>query len=154
RRQLIGAEMFPFYWLVLRLALGANLFAQIIAVTAAVASGRSIDAALRMFSGIAALFICFWIVTIGFALLHRYRPARLSLRSWDPDRLPAASLRPYRGSHPVTRIVTGMLFVAWWSATKPFPALVLGGGAELFAFGPAWASMHAVVLVLGLISIA
>src|SRR6185295_5276432 len=30
RRQLIGAELFPFYWLVLRLALGANLLSQLI----------------------------------------------------------------------------------------------------------------------------
>jgi hypothetical protein len=154
RRHLIGAEMFPFYWLVLKLSLGANLLAQIIVVAAVVASGRSVNVGLRVFSAIAALFICFGIVTIVFALLDRYRPSTLGRRPWDPDRLPSLSARPYRGSHPVTRIVTGVLFLFWWSATKPFPTLVLGAGAERLAFGPAWAPMHAVVLVFALGSLA
>src|SRR3954469_15486478 len=57
RRQLIGAEMFPFYWLVLKLSLGATLVAQIIAVAAAVAAGRSINPQLRAPSAVSALFI-------------------------------------------------------------------------------------------------
>src|SRR5947207_10379253 len=71
RRQLIGPEIFPFYWLVLKLSLGANAVAQIIAVVAAIAAGRSIHPGLRAFSAIAALFICFGIVTIVFAMLDR-----------------------------------------------------------------------------------
>src|SRR5260370_26578444 len=58
RRHLIGAEMFPFYWLVLKLSLGANLLAQIIVAVSIVASGRSVNVGRRVFSPIPPLFIC------------------------------------------------------------------------------------------------
>src|SRR3954470_1058015 len=147
RRQLIGAEMFPFYWLVLKLSLGANLLAQFVSIAAAVASGRSVNPQLRAFAAVSALFICFGVVTIIFAALDRYRPSMLGRNSWDPDRLPAFSVPPRRGSHPVTRVVSGVLLVGWLLAVNAFPALVLGTAADRLAFGPAWAPMHAVVLV-------
>lgn len=153
RRQLIGPEIFPFYWLVLKLSLGANLLAQIIAFALTLAAGRSIRPDLRIFSTVAALFICFGIVTIVFAALDRYRPSTLGRRSWDPDRLPAMKTPPRRGSHPVTRIVWGVLFMVWWAAATPYPALVLGPGAEALAFGPGWHAMHPWILVLALISV-
>jgi hypothetical protein len=41
RRQLIGAEIFPFYWLVLKLALGVGAAVQLAVTIAMFASGRT-----------------------------------------------------------------------------------------------------------------
>jgi hypothetical protein len=153
RRQLIGPELFPFYWLVLKLSLGANALAQTIAVLAAIAAGRSVNPGLRAFSAISALFIAFGVVTIVFAVLDRYRPSTLGRRTWDPDRLPMTAVRQHRGSHAITRLVTGVLFVFWWAASEPYPVMILGAGSDVLKFGPAWQVMHPWILVLALTSI-
>jgi hypothetical protein len=155
RRQLIGAELFPFYWLVLRLALGANLLAQCLATAIALAGDRPVNPILRLVSAAFALFATFGVVTIVFAALDYSRPNAIFRRRWDPSRLSAETIgRVRRESHPISRLVWGVLFVAWWIAARRFPALVLGAGADVFRLGPVWDSVYFWILAFAGVSLA
>lgn len=154
RRQLIGPELFPFYWRVLTLALGANLLAQTIALGVSLASGRLVHPVLRVLSASFALFITFGVVTLVFAALGYFRPGGIFGRRWDPSRLDREMVvRDRRGSHPISRLVVGLIFVAWWIAARWSPALILGTGADVFRLGPVWDSAYPWIVTCGLAAI-
>ena len=154
RRQLVGPELFPFYWRVLTLALGANLLAHGIAMAVSFASGRLVNPTLRAVSAGFGLFITFGVVTIVFAVLDYARPKAIFGRRWDSSRMDTNTVvRVRRGSHPISRLVTGIIFMAWWVAAHRSPALILGAGSEVFQLGPVWDSVYPWILTFALVSI-
>jgi hypothetical protein len=152
RRRLIGPELFPFYWLVLRLALGANLLAQLIATAFALASNSPVNPLLRA-SAAGALCITLAVVTIVFAAFSTGVPTRFSAAvgihvGWTWKRWCVRD----GVAHPIARLVWGACFVALWIAARRFPQLILGAGAEVFRLGGV--EFRCLVLVFAGVSIA
>lgn len=111
-RYLIGPELLPFYWYVLKLvlavAIGLELFGSAVS---AIASGNA-----RLFTaGLGWIWstplIVFGIVTLVFALVERFhtRPVLVEIGAdrWDPRRLPKAG-----GSAPYPRYKSAFEFAA------------------------------------------
>ncbi len=151
RRHLIGPELFPFYWLVLRLALGVGIAVHAAVTFAMFAAGRP-DYGLRQLTVILPLvaLIQFSVITIVFALLDGYGAlARFNPR-WNPHTLPTIGGRAQSMFH----LAFSVLFAAWWLAGLRNPYLVFGAGAAVVKLAPIWTSLYVPILFLVLGDIA
>lgn len=156
RRQfLIGPDLFPFYWLVLRIAIAGQLVVRLIiaAVLIAMAPDPSQVVASSLLDVPWAIVpTCFWITAV-FAALEFFGPrfTASSKLTWSPSRLPADDNSPRVVSRPrsVADIVFGSAAVLWWQAVPVSPALVLGPAASFLALAPVWTRLHWPVLLIG-----
>ena len=151
RRHLIGAEVFPFYWLVLKLALGVGVAVHV-AVAVAMFAGGKTGPAIRQVTVIlpAVAFLQFGVITIVFATLDAYGVLSRFSRSWRPHTLPAA----VGCAQPLFQLAFTALFAAWWLAALREPFLILGPGALVVRLAPIWQSLYVWMVVLALADIA
>lgn len=151
RRHLIGPELFPFYWLVLRLALGVGIAVHAAVTFAMFAAGRP-DYGLRQLTVILPLvaLIQFSVITIVFALLDAYGAlARFNPR-WNPHTLPTIGGRAQSMFH----LAFSVLFAVWWLAGLRYPYLVFGVGASVVKLAPIWQSLYVPILLFVLAEMA
>ena len=153
RRQLISAEVFPFYWLVLRLALSVGVAVH--ALTAIVMmvqgkAGEALHAALRIPS---TAFLQFGVITIVFALLDRSGVLARAGQTWDVRMLPAPPPSPSRVP-PVVEIALAAVFWVYWFSALRTPFLLFGPGAAGVAFAPIWQALYVPMLLLALADLA
>jgi hypothetical protein len=119
---------------------------------------------LRVLAAAFALFVTFGMVTIIFGVFDFLRPQAIFERRWNPNRLDTETLgdamerahvvRRRRGSHPITRLVSAVIFLAWWIAARRAPALILGAGVDVFTLGPVWNAVYPWIVTCTLVSIA
>ena len=157
RRHLIGAEMFPFYWLVLRLALGVGVAVHVAVAIMMFASGRT-DQAIRQVTVVLPLvaFLQFGIITIVFAMLDAYGGLSRFSHQWSPRTLAATAAlaaTPWR-PQPMLKLVFTVLGAAWWLAALREPFLIFGPGAAVVGLAPIWRSLSVPILLLALADIA
>jgi hypothetical protein len=146
RRQLVGPEMFPFYWFVLRLALSTAILVHVIMAAAMFASGApAFEAVQRLLRMVPAVFIVFGVVTIVFSLLDRYRPRWHALDRWDPHGLPPVVPIPPRRPRSMPQLVIITFFVVWYS----FPPLVFGP-QSIVALADVWHTLYVPIVLLAL----
>jgi hypothetical protein len=91
RNFLIGPELQPFYWGVLRISAFGVSIAFLVQLVIAAVNQTNFGAALGSTIGglVNSLLVSFAIVTIIFAVLDRYVPGlHLPAREWDPRQLP------------------------------------------------------------------
>ncbi|HZY72961.1 MAG TPA: hypothetical protein VFE22_07645 [Edaphobacter sp.] len=134
QQSLIGPEIFPFYWLVLKRAFPFVLLiyavSQAMSVILRHSGGAGVLDALLRFPGVALMFWAF--VTLFFAAFEygyaRYRQ-KLSLPGpWNPSDLPPLSPRE-RPSLLVSRVADlsiSVLLVAWLLTVPHQPDLLMG----------------------------
>jgi hypothetical protein len=151
RRQLIGPEVFPFYWLVLRLALCVGIAVHV-AVTLAMLAGGKTDQALRQAIVILPLvaFVQFGVITLVFAAIDAYGVLTRFNRHWSPHTLPSIGGR----AQPMFHLAFSVLFAAWWLVGLRNPYLVFGAGAAVVKLAPIWTSLSVPILLLVLGDIA
>jgi hypothetical protein len=149
RRQLVGPEMFPFYWFVLRLALSTAILVHAITAAALFASGTpAVEAAQGLLRLVPVAFIVFGVVTIVFSLLDRYRPRWHALDRWDPHSLPPVVRTPPRRPRSIPQLVIITFFVVWYS----FPPLVFGP-QSIFALASVWHTLYVPIVLLALVDL-
>ena len=151
---LIGPAVFPFYWLVLRMAaLGAVIVRSAIALAELLVSARPSAEIGHVLIAIPSVLVpVFCWVTGAFALFELCSPW-LKLRgsaNWSPRTLPATGKKPSTVSRPesVAGILFGTIAVFWWQALPGAPYLVFGPAAGIMALGPIWTTLYWPILLV------
>lgn len=121
QRALIGAEVFPFYWFILRVVLA------VVAVIEAIQFGGRLIASSAplaqtlsqgIHSATSSLLLNAAMVTLAFAVIERTGWLTDYLERWKPESLPTLpriAARPRKIGEPVMSIVFGIGFLAWWT---------------------------------------
>lgn len=150
RRRLIGPEIFPFYWLVLRLALVVGVVVHVVVTVVMLSHGRA-DQALRQATQVLPMvaFIQFGIITLVFALLDNYGVLTRIGHSWNPRSMPTTSR-----VQPFLQLALLAIFFAWWFSALRVPYLVFGPGATMITFAPILRSLYLPMLGLALADVA
>jgi hypothetical protein len=150
RRRLIGPEIFPFYWLVLRLALVVGVAVHVAVTMMMLVQGRA-DQAIRQATQMLPMvaFIQFGIITLVFALLDNYGILARVGQNWNP-RTPPLTARV----QPFLQLALVAIFSAWWFSALRAPFLVFGPGAAVVTFAPIWRSLYLPMLGLALADVA
>jgi len=176
-RQLIGATLFPFYWLVMKIILAIVGVGYAVSVLVLIAQGRPFFEVLgALLNYVGAVLPTFGIVTIIFAVLDignskfrlLERATKVTNENFDPRTLPM--LRPasdFPDGKPISRFKTAFelffsaAFLLWWVRVNPIRKLALfvvlgpvGLSDKIpFQLGPVWNFIYWPVIFLSLVSI-
>lgn len=151
---LIGPAVFPFYWLILRIAaVGALIVRLVVEVVLALLSPDPAHAILPALLAVPSVLISvfFW-VTATFAVFELCSSffTLKDKKSWSPSSLPiigtGSSAVSRTGS--VAQILFGAAFIVWWQAVPHAPFLLLGPAARIIAPAPIWTDLHWPILLL------
>lgn len=150
RQHLIGPAVFPFYWMVLKWAVGIAFIVHAAIAVALVVSGapaeRILDPIMRFPFG-PAVTVFGW-VTLVFAVADMNVIHATGLGSWSPRDLPTPQ-RPARSPLPIIGQVIGTAVgFGWWLALPHLPVVVFGPAASFLAFSAAFHSVYMPVSVL------
>ncbi len=137
QRYLIGPELFPIYWLVLRIVALCCLVQWVLAwigfitIHPAYSSAYGVVHQNWFFT-----LVELGIVTLVFALLDRSSLRTKVLEEWDPLKLPAVrDARRISRSSSLTDMIANAVFLVWWLPLRSLDAF-------LFAFFPFFAFIH------------
>jgi hypothetical protein len=181
QRHVIGPVFYPYYWLVLRVALGLAIAAHVIAALVLMATGNPWADVGRSFTRLwdAALAVFAW-TTVGFWMVdwHLTRRCSENIDLTSPPggaRQAAAAavqtadravqdvdraLRDVRGVidgmprvPPMAQFLVNAVITAWWLLALKFPALVFGPASSVIAFGPIWDRFYLPIAVLAVLGL-
>lgn len=133
--QLIGPEVFPFYWFTLRLVLTIVLVVQVLVGAVLIAAGGDlVGGIVELIVRLITSFIATvgW-VTLGFVVAE-HTGAAGSLMRWDPRRLPPAAAEARKSRFDIAvELAFTILFIAWWSGvvhwrTSPDDGVIVAAG--------------------------
>lgn len=159
QRVLIGAEVFPFYWFVLRIVL-----AIVAVVEVAKAAGHALFGGDSLMRALAhsghdlfnALLVNAAIVTLIFAVIEHTGLLARYLESWKPDQLPKLRFRleapKRRRMEPVFEIVFGIAFILWWVGLLSVP-IVPDDSDVTVRMAPVWATLYWPVIALAALGV-
>lgn len=173
---LIGPNIFPIYWYVLRLVfLWATAIYGIVSVIEIASSAHpSIEAAVQAVLRVPEVLLsaATW-VTLIFAVLEyvarRYPekcpPLTNAVANWEPGSLPPLDAEVAEGKKPrsyaraVAEVVFGFLFLLWFALVPKYPLLWLGPGALYlsalpYRLAPVWIPFYWCVLALNSVQLA
>jgi len=143
QQYLIGPNVFPFWWLALRLMLTiVGLVYVVLAGVAIVSSGNPIQALFQAAFGFAETALVYIaVITVVFWLLEHYQVRMGFLDNWQPKKLaPIKGRSQIKRSESLFVLVVSVLFVFWWCGWLKFPALFYHNGqASAYTLSPAWA---------------
>jgi hypothetical protein len=152
QRALIGADVFPFYWFVLRVWLAVVAVIEAIEIGGRLVLGSqpAAQALSQGFHGGAqTLLLHAAIVTLIFAVVERTGWLATYLERWKPEDLPALRLpaRPRRRWEPVFEFAFGAAFLLWWSGAFAFPLIPQDARATITP-APVWTLLFWPVVAL------
>lgn len=174
QRHLIGPVVFPYYWIVLRIALvlvaiGHVLGAAVLLAgdTSAAQIGQLVETAIGT-----ALKVAAWVTALAAAadfclarsrVFEKWNPLVSSPQPQQARRVVATALAsvprvhhksPLAGPWQIrttepstTHLVIGVVVGVWWLAGLRFPYLFFGSGAAVLEWGPAMDRLYPVLVV-------
>jgi hypothetical protein len=167
RRQLIGPEIFPYYWLTICRALPFVVAVTVISRAVEVVYGPPqthivVNSISRLFS---VLFFFFGWMTLAFAAIEffhiRYPKTVTLYTGWDPRKL--AKVEPKAKSdlpkHPVADLLFNAFFTVWLLAFPRYPYLLFGPGAWYLSsisldLAPVWHRFYWAVIAFNCLQLA
>jgi hypothetical protein len=165
QRALIGPELFPFYWFVLKVVLAVRLVVAAIEMAGRLIVGHGHFMQL-VGQGIGdtfdALLTSAAFVTLGFAIIERTGMLAGYLDKWQPEELPDLSalrlprgtgLRRHPGWEPLFETVALLVFLGWWTGLLPFDWPPRHGELAIEATA-VWAALYWPVVALIVLRIA
>ena len=151
---LIGPAVFPFYWLILRIAaVGALIVRLVVEVVIALLSPDPAHAIVPALLAVPSVLIpvFFWVTTAfaAFELCSSFFSLKWK-NSWSPGSLPIVGTHSPAVSRAesVAQILFGAAFIVWWQAVPHAPFLLLGPAASIIAPAPIWADLHWPILFI------
>jgi hypothetical protein len=149
-RQLVGAALYPFYLLILKVALGVAFIVQVIAAAVLLANGRPLDDAVARLIRLEPFLMPFAWVTLVFAVLDRTVLRLPFLAHWNPSSLPAVPSESATASMQcrIAEVVMAAAFLLWVAAVPRNQWLVFGPAWTTIELGPPWLAVHVPFLVL------
>jgi hypothetical protein len=164
--QLIGPEIFPFYWFTLRrtlpLVIAVFVVSRAIELIYLPPQSRFVASSIL---GLLSLLFNFWAwMTLTFAILEFYRvryPEKTNFyKNWDPRKLPRQEARSKEGlpRHPIADLVLSVAFTLWLLAFPRFPYLLFGPGAWYMGrlsmdLAPVWHKFYWAIVALNCLQI-
>jgi hypothetical protein len=154
--QLIGPDVFPFYWFGLRLAL--MIVAVVHIILAAIFMVTSSDPGHALGEAIGRL-VTNLIATVGWvtiaAVVIEHTGVVKQLQTWNPRHLPPAVVKPRKSRFEVAvEIALSLLFIAWWMGwTAWSPQAAFDPDRLYFVGGPMREALHWPVLALAIAGI-
>jgi hypothetical protein len=150
QRQLVGPALFPFYWLILKVALGVAFIVQAVAAAVLLANARPLDDALARLLRLEPFLMAFAWVTLVFAVIDRTVLRLPFLADWNPSSLPAVpkETATYSTVCRVGEIVMAVVFLLWVAAVPHNQWLIFGPLWTTIGLGPPWFAVHVPFLVL------
>jgi hypothetical protein len=154
QRHLIGAAVFPFYWLTLKIALAIGLIVHLVIAAVLLASGRSgpeVVSLLMRFPTAGAVSVFGW-VTLVFAVGELVLNRAGVFEGWQPRTLPQVRLGGPRTSrlHALFELVGAALMVGYVLAIPRYAGLVVGPIAPMVDFAPVWTHYYVPLLLLAI----
>jgi hypothetical protein len=161
RRQLIGPEIFPYYWLTMRRALPFVVVITVISRAVELIYGppQTQIVAISILKLVSVLFYFFGWMTLFFAAVEFFQiryPTKVTLHAnWDPRKL--AKVEPKEKSdlpkHPVADLIFSAVFTAWLLAFPRYPYLLFGPAAWYLSsisldLAPVWHRFYWAVVAL------
>ena len=168
QRHLIGPVVFPYYWVVLRIALALVATAHLLGAAVLIAGGVShVPVGQLVENALAtALKVAAWVTLLGAVADLSLARSRM-LEKWHPMagelKKPDAAIRAAFASVPgaqratasprgrrdasISRVVTAGVLGAWWLAGLRFPVLFFGPGATGLEWGPAMDRLYPVLVI-------
>ncbi len=153
QRALIGVEVFPFYWFVLRVVLAVTVAVEAIRFAGRlIASGAPLAQTIpqAMADAFSSLLFSAALVTFAFAVIERTGWLAAYLQKWKPESLPTLpriQARPRRISEPILGIVFGIGFLAWWTGVLPIDWMPRESDVLVRA-APVWTVLYWPVIAL------
>lgn len=151
QRVLIGPEVFPFYWFILRVVLAVVALVKLLQIAAGALTGSQpfMQAILRagpqLFD---ALLTNAAMVTLIFAVIEHTGLLARYLERWKPEELPHLRMRP-RGQQrhwdTAFQLVFGIAFILWWAGFIHPPVMPQDARLRVEP-GAVWASVYWPVL--------
>lgn len=129
QRALIGAEVFPFYWFVLKVVLAVVAVIELVQIGGGLVVTGNLARAVAHGSGelVHSLLYNAALVTLAFAVIERLGWLDAYLAKWKPEELPdlgklRLDLPPRKRWEPLFEIGFGIAFLIWWAGgfTVPF----------------------------------
>jgi hypothetical protein len=161
KRQLIGPEIFPYYWLTMRRALPFVVAITVVSRAVELVYGppqtHIVVTSITRLSSV--LFFFFGWMTLAFAAIeffHLRYPQKVTLHTgWDPRKLAKIETKEKSDlpKHPVADLIFSALFTAWLLAFPRYPYLLFGPGAWYLSsisldLAPVWLRFYWAVVVL------
>lgn len=153
-RYLIGPEIFPVYWLILKIsiiaALVVRLVVELVGVLLSPNSAHSwVPALLKVPTVLIPVF--FWVTAVFAA--YEFCQSFFNLRvrvPWDPRSLTEREEHAVAipRSHSLAELLFGIAGLICWQMLLSAPYLFFGSGASLFTIGPGWKALYWPVLLL------
>lgn len=160
RDYLIGPDLYPYFWPVARIVVG---IVAALAIVGMLVAGVVGDNPLRYaLKGIAGAWngglLAFGIVTVVFVVMEQTKTGAKIEATWNPKTLPRNTHgKPKSLFESLFALAWDAIFIAWWIGILRLPAYMSGAGwnsAIHLDFGPAWAPVHTLVLVLAVMQAA
>lgn len=150
---LVGPEMFPMWWAVLKVVLGVVAAVYVVAIALEIAFQNS-DGAIRVaLPGVfTTLMTAFGSVTLAAVAAERLGWAR-ALYRWTPRDLPPPRAKARSTFEIVTEIGLEIVFLLWWFGLIRFSNLVPWGELEV-ELSAAWAPFFWPVALYGVVELA
>ncbi|MBX3565501.1 MAG: hypothetical protein KF730_13105 [Sphingomonas sp.] len=153
QRALIGAEVFPFYWFVLRVVLAVVAVIEAIQIGGRIVGGQMPIQALSqgLHGAVASLLLNAAIVTLAFAIIERGGWLSDYLAKWKPESLPSLpriEARPRKIGEPIMGIVFGLGFIAWWTGALPIHFWSPHDADAVVHAAPVWTKLYWPVIAL------
>jgi hypothetical protein len=153
-RYLIGPEIFPLYWLILKISIVTALVVRLIVELVGVLLSPNpahawLGALLKIPTVLIPVF--FWVTAVFAA--YEFCQSFFNLRvrvPWDPRSLPGLEehVATIPRSHSFAELFFGIAGLIWWQMLPSAPYLVFGPGASLIMIGPGWKALYWPVLIL------
>lgn len=154
QRALIGADVFPFYWFILRVVLVVVAGIELVQIGGAiVVHGDFVRAVLHGTTGMihSLLYNAAW-VTLGFAVIERTGWLDAYLAKWKPEELPdlrklRLDVPPRKRWEPLFEIGFGIAFLVWWAGGYTIPFAPHDSDVQIIG-GPVWQGLYWPVVAL------
>ncbi|UZK65122.1 hypothetical protein [Sphingomonas sp. M1-B02] len=154
QRALIGVELFPFYWFVLKVVLAVVLVIELVQAGGALVVGGDFTRTLMHGANALAQSLIYnaALVTLAFAVVERLGWLDAYLAAWKPESLPdlgklRLDLPPRKRWEPLFEACFGIAFLIWWAGGFTFPVMPHEAGLRIAA-APIWAGLYWPVALL------
>ena len=156
RQWLIGPDLFPFYFFVLKVVLAISVA---MSVLSAVVTDLSSDQPLvrtlahAVGNGWWSLLANAGLVTLIFAVIERTGGLAGYLRQWKPENLPDPGdlrMKPRRAWESLFEVAVGIAFILWWIGAIRLPMAYSNVKGLTLTPDPIWTAMWTPVLALAI----
>jgi hypothetical protein len=153
-QQLIGPEVFPFWWAGLKILLGVVLGIYLVLIILAGLLGRTPAEFKHDYPdiGVVAVFV-FGLVTLVCAAFERFGHTEVLTR-WRPSRLPPAGVKPRSRFEVAAEGTASTVFIVWWIGLFRFSDFVPFPIDITVKLAPVWADYHWPILAFAVLDVA